>query len=135
MTCSSMPTEAKKRRVEYDENLNHLDSYSRHRKLPQVTIGYFYIFDRLAHKGFMIRPQDTFKLTSSAQKSLLFPRTRYRGRFEVKIKIWGHVMPGRQKRHRKFRTKMRQSTLLSTDPPTAKKNPEIIVFVRTCPIY
>ena len=44
MTCSSMPTEAKKRRVEYDENLNHLDSYSRHRKLPQVTIGHFLYF-------------------------------------------------------------------------------------------
>ena len=45
MTCSSMPTEAKKRRVEYDENLNHLDSYSRHRKLPQVFIGLFITAD------------------------------------------------------------------------------------------
>ena len=45
MTCSSMPTEAKKRRVEYDENLNHLDSYSRHRKLPQVFTGLFIIPD------------------------------------------------------------------------------------------
>ena len=45
MTCSSMPTEAKKRRVEYDENLNHLDSYSRHRKLPQVFTGLLRIPD------------------------------------------------------------------------------------------
>ena len=42
MTCSSMPTEAKKRRVEYDENLNHLDSYSRHRKIPQVFLELFH---------------------------------------------------------------------------------------------
>lgn len=51
MTCSSMPTEAKKRRVEYDENLNHLDSYSRHRKLPQnqnATIDI--VIDRSAHR-------------------------------------------------------------------------------------